>query len=162
MNDAKVALDSEESLGYQVRRCHRRFDRLLNAYLSRHGLKTGFWYYLRVLWIEDDLNQRKLSDLTNVAENTTVAMINGMAQSGLVVRTRDKEDKRKVRVTLTPKGRRLETEMMGYAVEINRVACAGIDPGEIDICKSVLRRMSVNLQTGFDELAAPVTVESGA
>jgi DNA-binding MarR family transcriptional regulator len=162
LNDAKVALDSEESLGYQVRRCHRRFDRLLNAYLSRHGLKTGFWYYLRVLWIEDDLNQRKLSDLTNVAENTTVAMINGMAQSGLVVRTRDSEDKRKIRVTLTPKGRRLEAEMMGYAVEINRVACAGIDPGEIETCKSVLRRMSANLQTGFDELAAPVIVESGA
>jgi len=162
LNDAKVAFDSEESLGYQVRRCHRRFDRLLNAYLSRHGLKTGFWYYLRVLWIEDDLNQRELSDLTNVAENTTVAMINGMAQGGLVVRTRDSEDKRKIRVTLTPKGRRLESEMMGYAVEINRVACGGIDSGEIETCKSVLRRMSANLQTGFGELAAPVAVESEA
>jgi DNA-binding MarR family transcriptional regulator len=154
LKDLKVALDSEGSLGYQVRRCHRRFDRLLNAYLSRHGLKTGYWYYLRVLWIGDDLNQRKLSELTNVAENTTVAMISGMAQSGLVVRTRD-DDKRKVRVTLTPKGRMLESEMMGYAVEINRVARAGIDPTEIETCMSVLRRMSANLQTGFDDLTAP-------
>ncbi|MFK5073796.1 MarR family winged helix-turn-helix transcriptional regulator, partial [Klebsiella pneumoniae] len=72
------------SLGYQVRRCHRRFDRLLSSRLARHGLDTGFWYYLRVLWHGDGVNQKYLSDATGVAENTTAKLITAMEKRGLV------------------------------------------------------------------------------
>ena len=143
-------LDPELSLGYQVRRCHRRFDRLLNAYLSRHGLTTGFWYYLRVLWIKDGVTQKYLSDMTNVTENTTVSVINSMIQKHLVTRTRDAEDRRKMRISLTEEGRELESEVMRYAVDINAIAGRGIDPKDIELCADVLKRMSENLQEEFD------------
>ncbi len=39
-----------------------------------------------------------------------------------------------------------------YAVEINRVAHAGIDPKEVAICASVLQRMSVNLQKALVDI----------
>lgn len=61
MSQQAPKLDPEQSLGYQVRRCHRRFDRLLSAYLARHDLKTGFWYYLRVLWLKDGVTQKYLT-----------------------------------------------------------------------------------------------------
>ena len=150
MLDLDPAFDPERSLGFQVRRCHRRFDRLLSVYLSRHGLKTGFWYYLRVLWLGDGVTQRYLSDMTNVTENTTVSMINSMVQQGLVTRTRDDTDRRKIRITLTDDGRALESQMKNYALEINTIAQTGIDPLELAICTSVLTRMSKNLQTAFD------------
>jgi len=145
-------VDPERSLGYQVRRCHRRFDRLLNAHLSRHGLKTGFWYYLRVLWIQDGVTQKYLSDMTNVAENTTASLITNMMQQDLVVRHREAEDKRKFSVTLTPKGKKLEHELMHYASDINRVARSGIAPEEIEVCLSVLQRMSENLRIEWENL----------
>lgn len=144
-------LNPERSLGFQVRRCHRRFDRLLNARLSNHDLKTGFWYYLRALWVEDDVTQKHLSDVTNVTETTTVSMITRMIQQGLVSRSRDKVDKRKMRIKLTDRGRDLEGELMKYAVETNRIALEGIPPEEIEICSSVLARMSQNLQVAFDQ-----------
>lgn len=152
MPDQKQQLDPEKSLGYQVRRCHRRFDRLLNFYLNRHDLKTGFWYYLRVLWRGDGVTQKFLSEKTNVTENTTVAMINGMVAHGLVDRIRDTTDRRKIRICLTDRGSALEAELMHYAVEINRVAQAGIDPEEIATCASVLRRMSINLEKEMTRL----------
>lgn len=147
-------LDPEQSLGYQVRRCHRRFDRLLNAYLGRHGLKTGIWYYLRVLWRGDGVTQKYLSDMTNVTENTTVTVINTMLGQGLVERKRDANDRRKLCISLTDRGRELEKEMMQYAIDINLRARAGIDPQEIETCLSVLTRMSANLKQAFDELPA--------
>ncbi len=152
MSVRKPGLDPEKSLGYQVRRCHRRFDRLLSAYLAPHDLKAGFWYYLRVLWIGDGVTQKYLSDMTNVTENTTVAMINGMVAHGLIERTRDKEDRRKLRINLTDRGKALETEIMQYAIDINRIAQTGIDPEEVRICASVLRRMSANLEAELDTL----------
>ena len=143
-------LEPELSAGYQVRRCHRRFDRLLNVYLAKHNLKTGFWYYLRILWMQDGVSQKYLSDMTNVAENTTASIINAMVGEGLVKRERDMQDRRKFRILLTDRGRALETELMHYAAEINHVAKAGIDQSEIDTCLSVLRRMSSNLAEAFD------------
>jgi len=143
-------LDPELSAGYQVRRCHRRFDRLLNAYLAKHSLKTGFWYYLRVLWTKDGVSQKYLSDMTNVAENTTASIINTMVTEGMVTRTRDENDRRKFSIRLTDRGKSLEGELMHYAADINRVATAGIAQSELDLCLSVLRRMSENLAEAFD------------
>lgn len=153
MSETTAKLDPELSLGYQVRRCHRRFDRLLNAYLSRYDLKGGFWYYLRVLWIRDGVTQKYLSDMTNVTENTTVSMINGMVQQGLVERKRDSVDRRKLCITLTDEGRALESKLMQYAIEINRMAVTGIDPDDIATCLSVLSRMSTNLAASFDAVS---------
>lgn len=151
MVQKSLPVDPGTSAGYQVRRCHRRFDRLLTSYLSRHGLKTGFWYYLRILWIQDGVSQKYLSDMTNVAENTTASILNSMAQEGLITRERNKHDKRKFDVCLTDKGRALESELMGYAAKINDVAAEGIDQAEIDQCLTVLEKMSTNLARAFEE-----------
>ena len=67
-------LTPDQSAGYQVRRCHRRLDRLLHYYLGKHDLKSGYWYYLRVLWMNDEVSQKCLSDMANVAENTTAVL----------------------------------------------------------------------------------------
>lgn len=119
---------------------------MLNARLSPHQLKTGYWYYLRALWSEDGVTQKRLSDLTNVTETTTVTLINGMVEAGLVTRTRDTVDRRKFAVNLTEHGRDLEGELMHHAIEINQVASAGISPKELETCLSVLERMIRNLE----------------
>jgi MarR family transcriptional regulator, organic hydroperoxide resistance regulator len=142
-------LDPEKSLGYQVRRCHRRFDRLLAASLAPHGLKIGFWYYLRVLWIKDGVTQRHLSEMTNVTENTTATLIDGMIKDGLVTRERNPADRREMCVSLTTKGRRLEGELLSYAIGINEAATRGIKARDLEVCARVLKQMSLNLQAEF-------------
>ncbi len=137
--------DPELSAGYQVRRCHRRFDRLLTSYLAEHGIKTGYWYYLRVLWIKDGVTQKYLSDMTNVAENTTASILNSMAADGLVTRKRDKEDRRKFSIQLSERGRALEGKLLHVASLINSEATAGIDEAQLEICLNVLNRMAENL-----------------
>jgi MarR family transcriptional regulator, organic hydroperoxide resistance regulator len=148
---SKQILPPHRSVGYQVRRCHRGFDRLLTDRLIRHELNAGFWYYLRALWIQGGLTQKELSDITNVTENTTVTMIDLMIERGLVERTRDVVDRRKMRISLTPRGRKLEEELMPYAFEINEIAAAGITRSEVEICLSVLSRIGDNLQAALSK-----------
>jgi MarR family transcriptional regulator, organic hydroperoxide resistance regulator len=142
----KPHLPPERSLGNQVRRCHRMFDRALSAHLAPHDLNAGFWYYLRALWAEDGLTQRQLSDITSVTESTTVTMIEMMVKRGLVVRSRDPQDRRKLRVSLTAHGRALERLLMPLAFKINANAAADIPSKEIECCLSVLKKLSDNLQ----------------
>ena len=156
--DRMPKLSPQKSLGFQVRRGHLRFDRLLNARLAHHNLKAGFWYYLRALWIADGVTQKELSGVTNVTETTMVAMINGMVADGLVTRTRDAIDKRKMRVKLTEYGRRLEGELMGIAIGINRVATDGIAPEDVATCIAVLTRVSENLRAEHENaVPSPAT-----
>jgi DNA-binding MarR family transcriptional regulator len=143
-------VDPERSPGYQVRRCHRRFDRLLNLITSRSGLNSGYWYYLRVLWTEDGLTQKHLSDVTNVTESTTASMIEGMVRAGWVRRERNAADRREFRVFLTEEARMLQRQILPSVLEINETACRDISPGDVEICLSVLERMSHNLAVEFE------------
>ncbi len=145
-----------------VRRCHRRFDRLLSHRLAPHGVKNGFWYYLRVLWIRDGVTQRYLSDMTNVSENTTVSMIAAMESAGFVTRQRDEVDRRKIIVTLTEKGRGFESQLIGDVARINEVATKGIEVADLETCAHVLTQMSENLAAEWGKLqTSPKEVRQG-
>lgn len=138
-------LDPADSLGFQVRRCHRAFDRLLNVYLARDGLTSGFWYFLRALWQENGATQKRLSQLNNVTEPTTVTTLNAMTKIGLVRRERNTGDRRKLNVFLTPRAEALKSELLPTAYRINTIASAGIDPADLKIGLRVLKQMSDNL-----------------
>lgn len=147
-------LAPSDSLGFQVRRCHRAFDRLLNIYLGEQGLTSGFWYFLRALWQENGATQKRLSQLNNVTEPTTVTTLNAMAHIGLVRRERNAADKRKLNVFLTDRAEALKTELMPVAYKINEIAGAGISAEDVATTLRVLRTMSENLSREAAALAA--------
>lgn len=151
---APIDLPADRSLGFQVRRCHRAFDRVLNGYLAREGLSSGFWYFLRALWLENGATQKRLSQLNNVTEPTTVTVLAAMGRLGLVRRERNLGDRRKVNIFLTPAGEALKPRLMPYAARINEIAGQGVAPEDLATCLSVLKQMSENLTREAGRLAA--------
>lgn len=153
LHDIIADLPADRSLGFQVRRCHRAFDRALNAYLSREGLASGFWYFLRALWQENGATQKRLAQLNNVTEPTAVTMLRAMDRLGLIERVRNAEDRRKMNVFLTPRGEALKGELMPYAHRINAVAAEGVSQRDLETCLRVLKKMSENLAAETARLA---------
>jgi MarR family transcriptional regulator, organic hydroperoxide resistance regulator len=140
-----------KSVAFQIRRAHLAFDRLLTIRLNRHGIKSGFWHYLRALWIEEGLTQKRLSQITHVTEVTTVSLLNDMTHRGLIQRERDTADRRQVFVNLTPKGRALKKRILPYATELNKIAIRGIPKEDIELCLAVFSKMASNLEAEFKE-----------
>lgn len=128
-----------------MRRAHRAFDRALQARLAPHGISTGHWYYLRVLWERGAVSQRELSERVNVAENTAAATIAAMAEDGLVERTRDPLDRRRRIVRATARAERLREALMPLARGVNEAAAAGIGEAELDAFVATLGRLTANL-----------------
>jgi DNA-binding MarR family transcriptional regulator len=147
-------LAPERSLGFQVRRCHRAFDRVLNGHLASEGLTSGFWYFLRALWQEDGATQRRLAQLNNVTEPTAVTMLASMDRLGLIRRERNTVDRRKINVFLTPAADALKAVLMPRAHRINAIAGEGISPEDLTTCLAVLHRMTENLNREAARLAA--------
>jgi DNA-binding MarR family transcriptional regulator len=140
-----------KSVAFQIRRAHLAFDRLLTMRLNRHGIKSGFWHYLRALWIEEGLTQKRLSQITHVTEVTTVSLLNDMTHRGLIQRERDTADRRQVFVSLTPKGRALKKRLLPYASELNKIAIRGIPKEDVELCLAVFSKMASNLEAEFKE-----------
>jgi DNA-binding MarR family transcriptional regulator len=135
----------DQSVGYLVRETHRAFLRALGARVSRHGVSIGMWYFLRVLWEEEGLTQRELSRRVRMMEPTTATALEGMERRGFISRMRNSQDRRKVNIRLTDKGRRLREVLLPYAMEVNQVALAGMPPKTIPLLREQLDRIKRNL-----------------
>lgn len=134
------------SIGYQCRVNFREFSRVLAQLTLPFGISSGPWRFLRVLWEEDGLSQRELSERAGLREATTVRAIRGMIADGLVKRAPCALDKRKFIVKLTPKGRKLRKTLMPMVVEVNEIALRGIAKKDVETARRVLTQTYANLR----------------
>jgi len=133
------------SVGYLVRQTHRAFTRSLQARIAPEGVTVGMWYFLRVLWLEDGISQRELSQRVGMMEPTTVSALNNMERKGLVRRLRNRADRRVVNVFLTERGRALEKRLLPLAAEVNRVALRTISAQELQGLHALLTKLRASL-----------------
>ena len=133
------------SSGYLVRDAHRAFQHELEKRIARYGVTRGQWYFLRVLWTEDGLTQRELSERVGMMEPTTVMALRGMEKAGLVVRERSRRDRRKALVWLTPKAKRLRSRLLPVARGIVDDAENGIPEAELRAFRRVVAQLRKNL-----------------
>jgi DNA-binding MarR family transcriptional regulator len=134
---------------------YRAMQRLLHTKIGPHGVTLGMWYYLRTLWSEDGLTQRELSRRIGTMEPTTLGAIQAMERRGLVRRERSKDDRRKVHIHLTKKGRDLEKLLMPLAIEVVETSVAGFSPEEVQQLLRSLRAIRDNIGAGHGDLPLP-------
>jgi len=151
MSDTKFYADPTNSIGYLTRIAFRAFSRALEVRTSPHGVSSGQWRFLRVLWREDGLTQRELSRRVGMREPTTVIALKSLERSGFVTRKKSEEDRRKVHVFLTPEARALEAVLLPAVAEVNTVALAGLTPAEIDVLRKALTQVGRNLSADVGE-----------
>ncbi len=152
---AHVHFPLEASVGYQVRMVYRAMQRLLQSKIEPHGVTLGMWYYLRTLWSEDGLTQSELSRRIGTMEPTTLGAIQAMERSGLVKRVRSKDDRRKVHIHLTRKGKELEAMLMPLAVKVVETSVAGLSQQEVSLLLRSLRSIRDNIEAGQAGVASP-------
>ena len=148
--------DRMQSIGHLTRIAFRDFSSALGARFAKHGVTPGQWRFLRVLWEEDGISQRELSERVGAKEATTVRSVRSLLNSGLVERHDDAIDARKFRIYLTARARRLETTLLPYVAEVHAIAERGIPRRDIETTRRVLVAMHKNfVESGtvafFDE-----------
>lgn len=141
-----IALPFAESVGYQVRLTNRLIQKLLQQTIEPYGVTLGMWYFLRALWHEDGLTQRELSHIVGTMEPTTLSAIKSMEQSGLVERTRNAEDRRKINIHLTAKGLALKDELLPMAKQVVQTSVKGFSDREFRTFLQLLNAIQANIR----------------
>jgi DNA-binding MarR family transcriptional regulator len=134
-----------DRLAHLVKDATRALLRALQMRLTVHDVSLGHWTFLRILWEKDGLTQRELSDQAGVMEPTTFSALNAMEKLGYVVRRQVPENRKKVFVHLTPKGRLLKEKLVPLAEEVNRIAVEGVPPEHIVATRETLLAIIENL-----------------
>ncbi len=134
-----------DRLAHIVKESWRSLVRALQSRLGRHGIPFGHWTFLRILWETDGITQRELSDRAGVMEPTTFAALKTMQRRGYVTRRHLPDNRKKIFVHLTPKGRALKSRLVPLAEDVNRIAVRGQKPAEVASAKRVLLAIIVNL-----------------
>lgn len=130
--------------------------RALHVRLAEHGVSFGHWTFLRILWTQDGLTQRQLSDLAGVMEPTTFSAVKAMESMGFIERRQLAGNRKNMHVFLLPAGRALEKLLVPLAEEVNRISVDGIPERSISTVRKSLLTMMENL--AGDEAASSKTV----
>lgn len=153
MNDTSrdgTYLDPLHSIGYLTRINFRAFSRTLEKLTIERGVTAGQWRFLRVLWEQDDMTQRELSELAGTTEATTVRAVASLLDSGFITRTRSTADRRKMRIKLTARGRRLRIELLPMVIAVNERALRGVSAEDVETTRRVLVRTYDNLTSELE------------
>ncbi|MFN3350620.1 MarR family winged helix-turn-helix transcriptional regulator [Pseudorhodoplanes sp.] len=144
-----------DRLAHLVKDATRALLRALQMRLTAHGVSLGHWTFLRILWERDGLTQRELSEEAGVMEPTTFSALNAMETLGYIARRQMPDNRKKVYVFLTPKGRELKDKLVPLAEDVNRIAVAGVPADHIAATRRTLLAIIENLARNEADSADP-------
>jgi len=142
----------DDRLAHLVKDAMRGLGRALHMRLAQHKVSYGHWTFLRILWEEDGLTQRALSERAGLQEPTTFSALKAMEKLGFVERRQLPHSRKNVYVHLTSKGRALKRRLVPLAVEVNKVAIEGTSEADVAATRRTLLAIIENL--AHDEAAA--------
>ncbi|MEU5876084.1 MarR family transcriptional regulator [Spirillospora sp. NPDC047279] len=125
-------------------RLNRLIERELRDFFARYGMER--WEFdmlatLRRAGGEHGLTAGDLNKAAMVTSGATTNRIDRLTAKGLVERAPDPEDRRSIRVRLTPEGRRLVDEIVGLHVANEERFLEILTPAERSSLEGTLRRL---------------------
>jgi MarR family transcriptional regulator, organic hydroperoxide resistance regulator len=142
-----------DRLAHLIRDVARAQQRALQQRLVEFDVSFGHWTFLRILWLQDGLTQKELSDLAGVMEPTTFSAVRAMEDMGLIERRQLAGNRKNMHVFLTAQGRRLQHQLVPLAEEVNRISVAGLPAQTVQGLRQSLLTMIENLARDSNEEA---------
>lgn len=142
-----LALVPPIGLGRLLREADLTFNRALRAELARQNMTFSQYQHLWQLWTEDSLAQFELSRRIGIEDSSSTAAIDQLEQRGLIRRHRDPQDRRRIIVTLTAAGRRLERPLNECAAAVNRRARLNISTEQVAQLFDTVKKINNNLRS---------------
>lgn len=97
----------------------RLITRNYQPYLNELGITYPQYLVLLVLWENDGLTVNEISNKLILNTNTTTPLLKRLEALGIIIRQRSGDDERKVVITLTDKGRRMEALAAGIPQKLS-------------------------------------------
>ncbi|WP_147820408.1 MarR family winged helix-turn-helix transcriptional regulator [Salidesulfovibrio onnuriiensis] len=139
-------LKPKESIGFLLYKAARISVNALSARLEEAGVDISVeqWRLLIPLSRYQGISQGELAVMASQEKTGVSRLVAGLESKGYLRREDDENDRRIKRLFVTDVGLDLLARTVEVAQKSNRDVVQGIDPGEMHICKRVLRQLILN------------------
>lgn len=110
----------KDCLCFQVGKISRKMAKLTRDAVAPYGLTTTQFFLLTALYEEEDISISALAQKVVLDKATLTGLIDRLERDGFVTRQTSHEDRRTVRVRLTPKAEELRETLTDLYHHINR------------------------------------------
>jgi DNA-binding MarR family transcriptional regulator len=141
-----VTFRLEQDLGFLLARTHRAMRRRLMSQLEPLGVTYGQFRVLNALCQQDHVPQVALASRVAAHKASLTRMLERLERTGLVSREADPDDARVQRVSLTEKGRRVQSRVIPLRDLALDAAVEGLDEEEVRELERLLNRIYDNVK----------------
>lgn len=134
-----------DSIGFLLNDTARLYRRTLDGMLRDLGMTSLQWRTVARLKREPGMRQSELADLLEVEPITLSRMIDRLADSGMVCRKPDPNDRRAWNLYLTDKTDGLIRQLEVEARRVEDLAFAGLSEDERQMLAGLVERVRANL-----------------
>lgn len=149
MNDPQPSADDEfvdSYLLYLLAAASEKASAQFHAKVRDSGLRVPEWRVLAILVDRDGAMITRLAETALIEQSRLTRIIDQMDTRGLLRRKSDSDDRRRVRIFLTAKGRRLATSLIEDAREHEKALLASLADSNVDQLKPLLVALVSKLQ----------------
>ncbi|NYT69162.1 MarR family winged helix-turn-helix transcriptional regulator [Pusillimonas noertemannii] len=135
-------------MGYLLNRAANIIAARFSDELKLHGINLQIWRVLAALDHKDGQSVTDLASHTAAELSYLSRSLADIEKRGLVVRVTSSQDKRTVRLSLTPAGRRLVKALVPCGEEVESMALAGIPKADVEAMQRGLQAVYHNVVAG--------------
>jgi MarR family transcriptional regulator for hemolysin len=136
-----------QPIGFHLAQVQKTVGRAFNEALAEAGGSTPVWLVLLSIVQGKPGSQLDLARAVGIEGPTLTRHLDGLEEAGLVVRRRDPDDRRAIRVELTEAGERLFADLRQAAISFNDKLTAGLDEAELEGLHALLDRLAANVSS---------------
>jgi MarR family transcriptional regulator for hemolysin len=133
-------------IGLQLATTSKAVSRSFNDALAEAGGSLPVWLVLSSLKSDRWPTQLELARAVGIEGPTLTRHLDGLEEAGLVVRRRDAQDRRAVRVELTPAGEKMFEQLLKAVIAFYRRLTAGVSEEELDRMRRTLAVLEENVR----------------
>ncbi|MBI3451251.1 MAG: MarR family transcriptional regulator [Rhodospirillales bacterium] len=138
----------DDYLSYLLARASHRVSREFHAQLKPAGLSVPQWRVLATLVDTPGMSLGALAEAVLFKQPTLTKVIDRMERDGWVGRQYGQRDRRKIRVVITPRGRKVVRGLLVKAKAHERTCLAAFTDAEIAKLKRMLRDLLQRSKNG--------------
>jgi len=135
----------KQPIGLEVSRTGRVLQRAFDDALTSAGGALATWLVVTALKGGEHAMQRDLASAVGIEDATLTHHLNRMEADGMIVRSRDPENRRVHRVAMTAKGHALFGRLLATVIEFDRGLRKGLSEQELATLGALLDRLRDNV-----------------
>jgi DNA-binding MarR family transcriptional regulator len=133
------------SFDFLIRDTRLRLYKYIERRIASQGIPLRVWFPLRVLYRNEGITQRELGQMLGFGDAHAGVIVGVMQHHKLVTREPSRIDKRRIKLHLTPEGRKKTQQTLREMRRINAKITVGFSAAERQSFRALLMRAHANL-----------------